>query len=582
MQWMKHRSCTTKSVAARIIGDIGPDAHKAVPALIQAMQNMRDDDVRTAAAIALRKVDPKGPLDKKSQQVLARLLCSSNPEVQKTAGRLLLRGKVVPKELLSVRFVLSVYEGSEASRAKSREFLRKVGPAAVPVLMKYLTRNDPRARRLPAAAAVALGCLGPQAKDGVPELRKLLEKENTAAAAITALGRIGPDARAAVSTLTKILKSGKYRDETVTALGGIGADARAAVPAIAAGLTGKVRDFKHEKIAARALGRIGGDAARAALVARSKDMASANRDARVRAIRVVAEGGRLMEAELLGARTHSDVSVRFWAIDGLGKIAGQSKKALEALTKALEDKSEATRSRAALALRNAGAPAQASAARIREILGPARTRPATERTGAAGESATVELLGLEEILEGADTGARRRVPSQLAPFGPAARRIMEKALAHKDLEVRARAAKHLSTIYTAVEEVRILNRLGKDAKDDYVLRCVMEAMKHMGPLAAQALPALSAGVKSKSYETGRTAVDALGFLGPEVAAGMPVFSEALSSEHATIQESALVKLRDLGASAKPALPAIRKLLSHKKRSVRRRAAEAMKIIQSSR
>ena len=60
-------------------------------------------------------------------------------------------------------------------------------------------------------AVVALGKIGPEAKDAVPALTELLndKNENVRSAAAIALGGIGPAAKSAVPALTKLLKDGE-------------------------------------------------------------------------------------------------------------------------------------------------------------------------------------------------------------------------------------------------------------------------------------------------------------------------------------------------------------------------------------
>ena len=74
-----------------------------------------------------------------------------------------------------------------------------------PVLIEALKHKEDEVRR---HAVVALGRIGPNAKEAVPFLIEALEDEEDEVQrqAIIALGKIGPDAKGAVSLLTETLE----------------------------------------------------------------------------------------------------------------------------------------------------------------------------------------------------------------------------------------------------------------------------------------------------------------------------------------------------------------------------------------
>jgi hypothetical protein len=125
------------------------------------------------------------------------------------------------------------------------------GPEAMPALMKSL--NSPRtAVRELAAAAIACGPLGPQARDAVPALKPALKDpdENLRIRAAQALGAIGPDAKGSVSALQEALgdESQTVRRYAVIALGSIGPDAIGALPVVKRFLTGPAPVLKADAI----------------------------------------------------------------------------------------------------------------------------------------------------------------------------------------------------------------------------------------------------------------------------------------------------------------------------------------------
>src|SRR5204862_189778 len=109
------------------------------------------------------------------------------------------------------------------------EALGKVGGPAVPVLMPALDDTNPAVRQ-PAAAAHALGQIGPDAKGALRPLGKALAdpSQHVRKMAAEALGKVGDDA---VPLLTDALKEkdAGVRAAAARGLGQVGGGARPAV-----------------------------------------------------------------------------------------------------------------------------------------------------------------------------------------------------------------------------------------------------------------------------------------------------------------------------------------------------------------
>jgi len=106
-------------------------------------------------------------------------------------------------------------------------------PHSIAELIEALQDGDFQIRN---EAAVALGELGPAARESVPALTQALEAEDKylRSHAAAALGKIGPAAGAAVPALTRALKDNDedVRGEATAALGHLGAQMRARRPVV--------------------------------------------------------------------------------------------------------------------------------------------------------------------------------------------------------------------------------------------------------------------------------------------------------------------------------------------------------------
>jgi HEAT repeat protein len=159
--------------AAYTLGEMGPKAKDAIPALIAALQKMPmpGDAMPDNAALALGKIGPD-----------------------------------------AVPALIDVLKDSKAEKAwqYAATALKGIGPAAkeaVPVLVDVAKgSNDPLA---PLLAVDALGAIGPAAKGAVPTLVDLLRRNklpppNGRTHLVVTLGKIGPDAQESVKALHEV------------------------------------------------------------------------------------------------------------------------------------------------------------------------------------------------------------------------------------------------------------------------------------------------------------------------------------------------------------------------------------------
>jgi HEAT repeat protein len=293
--------------AAQLLGERGPAAAEAVPALSQAAR-AHFVQVRTAAGEALRKIQPDLGVDP-----------------------VLIAG-------------LDNYDGGDLDAALAG--LAEAGEPATPALIAALKSPTPRVRR---NAGIALGRIGPAARAAVPDLAALLADSDNSVreGAAQGLGGIGPDAAAASAPLVQALKAHPGSRAAVgRALGKLG---EAAVPELARALREPDADVRAYVGAAM---RTIGDPAIPALTEALTDPDVGVREASVYALGVM--GPRATEA-VISALTDNDPAIRIVAATSLGEAPPESVEAARAaLQAAAADQDERVRTAITAALARLG------------------------------------------------------------------------------------------------------------------------------------------------------------------------------------------------------------------------------------
>jgi serine/threonine protein kinase len=216
------------------------------------IQSLKDSDVgvRWRSALALWEV---GPPAKRAIPALIEAVEDPSPPVAEAASQALKKITGRPLEDL----VASGAETAFSTAAHAAEPPTPLGGVSVTSLVGALGGADPAARW---RAAMALGEIGGRAREAVPALVDALDDddESVRLAAATALGKLGPAARDAVPTLTAALSDKKdevLRRHAAVALGRIGPPAHNAVAALIAAF--KDRDTAMRDDASNALVSIG-------------------------------------------------------------------------------------------------------------------------------------------------------------------------------------------------------------------------------------------------------------------------------------------------------------------------------------
>jgi serine/threonine protein kinase len=176
----------TRWGAARALGESGPVAREASPALIAALHDP-DFWVGEAAAVALRKITGETEAPRERRNRGPREAPSVAPALQSLIDRM--------RDPAS-RWMATVALGEMGSEAR----------AAVPHLIEALDDADAQVRW---DAAKTLGKIGPAAGSAVPALAALVNDPGDALVrrhAVTALGQIGKNAKGAVPSLIHVLR----------------------------------------------------------------------------------------------------------------------------------------------------------------------------------------------------------------------------------------------------------------------------------------------------------------------------------------------------------------------------------------
>jgi HEAT repeat protein len=224
--------------------------------------------------------------------------------------------------------------------------LGQIGTAALPDLIALLDDEHPQKY---AGAAQAIYVIGPEAKEAVEPLLKLMARDEhfPRRAAIYGLMGIGPEAKAAVPALTDLLTHEDFHTQywACRALREIGPEAKTAAPVLVEllrdGVPSKPRYAASvRRHAAQALGGIGPDVgaeARDALAAALKDPIDPVREDAAIALGKLGPFAKPAVPALEEALDKGPFSARVHAAKSLWLITGETERAVDVLIGELGD-----------------------------------------------------------------------------------------------------------------------------------------------------------------------------------------------------------------------------------------------------
>jgi HEAT repeat protein len=216
---LAERDTKRVSAAAEELGNVGAAARPAITALVNALVNA-DKGVRDAAAEALKKIEPDWASTAEAEAAVPILVLgleSLNDDLSHKAIDAL--GRIGAPAVQDLIEAVTNISGPQADtrRAAAARALGRVGPAAkaaVPTLRKLLKHAW---RELRQPAAEGLGGIGAAAGDALPDLIEALRDQFPSVwrAAAEAIGKMGP---AALPHLKQALEKGARRDKIALAL----------------------------------------------------------------------------------------------------------------------------------------------------------------------------------------------------------------------------------------------------------------------------------------------------------------------------------------------------------------------------
>jgi HEAT repeat protein len=398
-----------RQAAAEVLGLLGPVARESVPALTGVLKD-KTPATALAAALSLAWIDPTRT---DAVPLLADAL--DNPAATEALGAIGPGARTAVPALIAALKPRKGGENNDLLRAGARYALARIGPPAVRELIAALKDNN---EGVASAAAEALGWILPPQKAAVGPLREAMKRDKAQAGAFAlALGQLGPVARDAVADLTALLADADARPQAAVALVRIDPEQVAkVVPLLIEDLKGQ--EPKRRQGAVTALANLGGAAqpAAAALAQRIKDPELTG------AVQMALRGMGTGAMPVLGGLLKDpNPELRRFAFDALARIGPAARDAVTPLLGALRDPDPRTRSAAAQILEGIGPDARAAIPYLIESLmdphGEVRATAASA-LGHFGPDAKEARLPLRECLLDPDKDVRYAAALALGRIDP--------------------------------------------------------------------------------------------------------------------------------------------------------------------
>jgi HEAT repeat protein len=564
--------------AINALSQAGPEARRAVPALIGIFRDKDATFLHPLAAVALSRVGAD------AVTLLEKALKDDTYAVR--GGAALALGLIGASARPAVPALAGALKDSEALvRAAAAVALGRIGTlarGATSALRAALRDCD---RTVGVEAAAALWKVASESR-GVDVLEAALKEDGALAErAASALGEIGPPAKSAAAALKAALlaKSVRLRIAAAEAYYRVSKDASPALRVLET-LTG-AKESDDRLAAVAALGTLAAEPKAAALLAGL--LKSKNADVRREAACALTERGVALErakAALEEGLTDRDPGVRWWCALALASGEGDIRKHEEDLLRIF---------RAALlrigdrepgkGIQDVQAPASTRAVpALAEVLRnqPARIRLEAARSlGQLGLDSRAAQPALIDALKGDDRLVRRATAEALGQMGTELLPMLTRLLGNADARLREGAARALGQMgLPARSALPALMRLVKDPEPSVQTQVAL-ALWSTDQNAEVALPILRMVIVDVDNKDRWEAIDAVGTISvqanPPIRGLMTVVVSALKDRDARVRMQAAKWLFRREKQARVVVPLLRDGVNDRDVSVRIAAVEAL-------
>ncbi|MCB9644699.1 MAG: HEAT repeat domain-containing protein [Myxococcales bacterium] len=586
--------------AADGLGKIGPKAHRAIPALVRALQD-RNRSVQENAAIALTKMLPY------STKILAEQADKHRwwRIRQIAAGGLTPTKKKAPLQVLR-NLEKAISDESHEVRAAAARNLSKYGPAAVPYLRRSLKKSkDADVRRI---LILGLGEQKHKAGSAAKELGQALRDGDVEVqlAAVRALAQIGGPGAKILREALQEHPFWRVRYLSARALGLWKRGGRASQTALRKGLTDSDRRVREVTIGA--LGQLGraslgnlrialkndwwfirARAARYIAELKPKDavelltplLEDDNEQARQAAAKMLGQLGTKALPALINALSQKRfLSLRWIAAVEIGRFRSEATPAISALTEALSADDARVRLAAAEALSYIGPAAQASAEALsKRIQDPdERVRlTSAEALGNLGEQAAETAIpALKKGLKDSNPKVQKICAQSLGKMGPKALKDLRRYLKdHPQAPIRALMAKSIG--FLAPKDSVTLGALALALKDNStdVRDAVIKAVRHIKTSSARKLLEKTL-LENDWWKARQSAADALGELA--YTATLSILKKGLDDTDPRVRIAVMYAISEYGARAESYIPMFEKIREDPDPAIQSAAERALRRI----
>lgn len=425
----------------------------------------------------------------------------------------------------------------------------------------------------------SLARLGPEAKQAVPKLTRLLDSTDNQVRwrSARALGTTGEAAASAVPTLVKHLAASEteaaVRAQSAAALGKIGVKGDDVLNALVVAVGDSEPHVRHAAI--QALRRLGPEPTMLIPVF-TQVLNDAHPDVAVRAMGALADIGEAAVPALIEAT--KEPKARHWATVVLAEIGPKAAAAVDALTGLASDPEPEVRLQALIALGQIGDPAKPAIPTIMKALSAPEVGV---RYGAAfalgklrAEDASADL---QKLVESKDPMMHLIAAWALARIHPddisAIRRAIDaivSGLESDNAQLSRTAARALAEGNFSPDAMTPAIRAALAELDPTVIDHVLMTVAELGP---RAVPVLTSAVKEPKMRD--SAIRGLERIGPAAKDAVPVLTSVLADKNPQIVADAAMALAAIGPDSVPATSALTGLLTNTDPNVRGAATNAL-------